>query len=300
MTIDTRLGIVGCADQSHGKLWAEMLSKPEAAQYHLWPVKLWDADPANAQALAEVTGAAWVRDLAEVGDGVDGILITGLHPERYLEWSRPFLQMGHRVFYDQPLAGSLADAQETIRLARRHGAKISSGSALDNMRAARQVQKQLEEIGPVQVFTVTGPTGSVAENLPQVIDCLVSTLGPGIATVQAVRLVWSDTRLADGPVIVYVEYEEPGPACGLIQLVGPGSDWYGFRLKLFGARDEGKEIVFDVSTDPLFRLMRQFFQTGIEPVPHAVLLEKTAVFYAALQSAEEGGSIMDIPAALSI
>jgi hypothetical protein len=73
-------------------------------------------------------------------------------------------------------------------------------------------------------------------------------------------------------------------------MVGAGAKWYGFVLKLFGADAEAEETHFEVSYDRLLETMAGFFRTGDEPIPREVLLEKTAIYYAALDSARQGGA----------
>lgn len=294
-----RLGIVGCAQGGHGRIWADLLSRPEGAKFGMTPARVWDADPQAAAATAAAVGATRVSEPWEAGEQVEGILITELFPSRYLELSRPFLEAGKRVFFNRPFAGSMEQATEIVRLARRHHAKIYSASALFHTAAAKRAQRQLADLVPLALFTVTGPTDHVAFYLPHAIACLTSVLGTGISRVQAVSLdrTSEHPRLASAPVVVYVEYGADaavGPARGVMQMMGPGASWYGFRLKMFGAEREGKEIRFEVSYDSLLRHMARFFRTGVEPVPHRVLLEKTAVFYAALRSAEQGGCPVEV------
>lgn len=300
MKTDVRLGIVGCSEGTHGKVWAELLSKPEGKKFGMHPVRIWDADSKIAETVAKAVGATFVHNFREAGEDVDGILITELFPDRYLELGRPFLEDGKRVFFNRPFAGSMADAREIVRLARSHGAKIYSASALFNTVAARKAQQQLSEIAPVRLFSMTGPSDHIYFYLPHVIASMVSVLGTGIAKVQSLSLNW---RLGDAPhrattpVVVYVEYgpdSRVGPARGVVQMIGPASKWYGFQLKIFGADVEGEEIRFEVSYDLLLERMAEFFRTGVEPVPHNVILEKTAVFYAALQSARKGGCTVHV------
>jgi hypothetical protein len=64
-------------------------------------------------------------------------------------------------------------------------------------------------------------------------------------------------------------------------------------LKLVGLKKEA-EVQFEVSYDILLETMAGFFRTRIEPISHAMLLKKTAVFYACLASARRGGRMVKI------
>jgi len=289
-----RIGIVGCSEGTHGKVWAEMLAAAGGDRFGMVPARVWDADPAAAKAVADATGAERVKEPQEVAAGVDGVLITELLPGRYLELSRPFLEAGMRAFYNRPFAGSVADAKEILRLARENGAKVYSASALYHTNAGEEARRKLPGLQPIRLFNMTGASDHLGFYLPHSIAALVSVLGIGVAKVQALSL----TSRPDAPqhaqaaVVVYLEYgpDAPiGPARGVVEMIGPDSSWYAFVLKLFGAAAEGDEVHFEVSYDQLLLTMARFFRTGEEPIPHEVLLEKTAIYYAALLSAREGG-----------
>jgi len=293
-----RIGVIGCSEGTHGKVWAEMLAAPGGERFGMIPARVWDADPAAAKVVADATGAVRVGKSEDVADEVDGVLITELLPGRYLELSRPFLEAGMRVFYNRPFAGSVADAREILRIAGEHGAKVYSASALYHTNAGEVARQKLPGLRPVRLFNMTGASDHLGFYLPHCIAALVSVLGIGVAKVQALSLTPRPDapQHAQAPVVVYVEYgpDAPiGPARGVIEMIGPDASWYAFVLKLFGAAAEGDEVRFEVSYDQLLLTMARFFRTGEEPVPHEVLLEKTAIYYAALLSAREGGRPVD-------
>ncbi len=294
-----RVGIVGCGPGTHGEVWARMMAGPDAARFAMTPVWLYDADPESARALAAECGATAVSTPAEAGVGVDGVLITELLPARYLELARPFLEAGQRVFFNRPFAGSVADARQICRLAEAHGAGVYSASALYHTEAGAAARESLAEWGAIRLFNMTGPTDHIAFYLPHAIAGLMSVLGTGISMVRTLSMErhGGARELTGVPVVVYAEYGEDspvGPARGTLQMVGPGAEWYAFVLKLFGAKADAQEIRFAATYDLLLGEMARFFRTGEEPIPHPVLLEKTAVFYAALESAARGGEAVSI------
>ena len=294
-----RLGIIGCGPNTHGKVWGELLAKPEGASFGMKPVRVWDASPEAAHALAQVTGAMVVQHPAMVGEGADGVLITELMPYRYLELARPFLQKGLRVFLNRPFAGSVEDAREILRLADRHGARIYSASALYHTPQATTVKEEIRRIQPLRLFNLTGPSDHLTWYLPHSIAAMVSVLGTGVSKVRALSLTPTpeDAHRAAKPVVLYVEYAEQsavGPVRGTVQMIGPGASWYGFAMSMFGAHGEAQEIHFDVTYEHLLHTMARFFQTGEEPIPRAVILEKTCIYYAALASARKGGAAVDV------
>lgn len=295
-----RIGIIGCGDNTHGKVWGELLVKPEGAVYGMKPTKVWDASPEAARAFAEATGATVVRHPSMVGEETDGVLITEVMPYRYLELARPLLQKGLRVFLNRPFAGSMEDAREILRLAERHGARIYSASALDHTRQAAQAAEEVQRVQPLRLFNMTGPSDHLTWYLPHAIAAMTSVLGTGVARVRALSLktTHEDPHRAAEPVVVYVEYGQDakvGPVRGTLQMIGPGASWYGFSMSLFGAHGEAQEIRFEVTYEHLLHAIARFFRTGEEPIPRQAILEKTCLFYAALASARKGGATVDVP-----
>jgi predicted dehydrogenase len=289
-----RVGIVGCGPGTHGEVWARMLASPDGAHLGMIPAKVWDADADTARALAEECGAEAVATHLEAGEDVDGVLITELLPERYLELSRPFLDREMKVFYNRPFAGSIADAKEICRLAEDHGASVYSASALYHTAAGAAAREALAEWSPVRLFTMTGPTDHIVFYLPHAIAALMSVLGTGVRTVRTVSMArhGEHGELSSVPVVVYVEYA--GGPRGTVQMAGPGVEWYAFVLDLLGQGGEEERIRFEVTYELLLREMAEFFRTGEEPIPHATLLEKTAIYYGALASADAGGERVEL------
>lgn len=296
---DIRIGIVGCSEGTHGKVWAEMISQPGGRTFGMRPTRVWDADPGAADLVARTAHATPVRDPGEVDNGVDGIWITELHPDRYLALARPYLQRGMRLFFNRPFAGSTADAREIIRLAQVHGARIYSASALYHTAVLPRARDQVSKLGGVRLFNVTGPTDHLTFYLPHAIACMTSVLGAGAQTVRAIQLTEdpSDANKSTTPVLATVQFSADssvGAAVGTLQMVGPGASWYGFRLKAFGPNGETEDIHFDVGYELLLEKMSAFFRTGEEPIPPATILEKTAIYYGIRESARLHGRPVDI------
>ncbi len=294
-----KIGIVGCADNTHGKVWGELLASEAGAAYGMKPVAVWDRSPQAAEALARATGARAAADPEDAGRDVDGVMITELMPDRYLSLARPFLKRGMRVFFNRPFAGSVADAHATVSLAERHGARIYSASALYHTVAGAKARDALETIGPVRLFNLTGPTDHIGFYLPHAVAAMVSVLGTGVKTVRAIslRTDQDDPQKAAAPVVVYVEYEPTspiGPARGTLNMIGPGAKWYGFSMNLYGANGELDPVRFEVTYEHLLHEMARFFRTGEEPIPREVIIEKTSIYYAALSSARRSGAPSDV------
>lgn len=290
-----RLGVIGCAEGTHGKVWSEILASPEGAEYGMLPYRLWDADAASSEALARATGAEAVADPRAVAEGADGVIVAELYPDRYLELSRPFLEAGMPVFYNRPFAGSVADAREILALAERHGAPIYSASALDHTEAGPALRARLPELGELRLFHMTGPTDHLGFYLPHCIAALTGVLGTGIREVRTLSLRRRPEapRTSELPVVAYAEFaaeSEVGAARGVLDMVGAGAEWYAFSLSLFGTKADSGPIRFEVTYAPLLRELARFLRTGEEPIAREALFAKTAIYYAILDSAERDGA----------
>lgn len=294
-----RIGIVGCAEHTHGKVWGNLLASEAGARYGMRPVAVWDRDHRAAEALAKVAGAKVVSRPDEAGTDVDGVMITESMPDRYLALSKPFIERGMRVFLNRPFAGSMADAHEIVRLSERHGAKIYSASALYHTQAGQKAREMVKTVEPIRLFSVTGASDHLGFYLPHAIAAMVSVLGTGVRIVRAMSLkaIPEDPQRAAAPVVVYIEYAPEarlGPVRGTVNMIGPAATWYGFTMALFGARGEMDPVHFEVTYDLLLQEMARFFRTGVEPIPREVILEKTAIFYGALASARRNGAPVEV------
>ncbi|WP_148715909.1 Gfo/Idh/MocA family oxidoreductase [Chitinolyticbacter meiyuanensis] len=289
-----RIGIIGCADYTHGRMWARQWH--QEAQHGLVAARVWDADASVAVALANEIGAEVVSTPQAVAEGCDGVVIATLQPADYLALAAPHLAAGRRVFLNRPLAGSVADARSVFALADAHSAAVYSASALLHTRAASRIRATLAEIGALRYFSLVGPTDTADWYLPHLYACLASTLGPGLARVVQADLpsLSGDPHRLRGPATVMVEYAADSPvgaARGTLTLLGPGSDWYGFTLKLYGSSGVSAELDFDVGYELLFAAMRRFFLDGTAPTPRALMLEQVAAHYATLQAAASGQAV---------
>ena len=186
---DVKIGLVGCEKQvTHSWDWAELMASAEGAGIGMRVAKVWDAKRDAAQAFAHAFGAQAVSDLRQVGEDVDGVLITEPLPDRFVTLGRPFLEAGQRVFFNRPFAASMDDAREIVRLAEAYGARIYSGSALHYTDAGDKAREKLADIGDIRLFNATGPTGYTVWYLPHVVACLYSVLGPGVSFVRTLSI----------------------------------------------------------------------------------------------------------------
>lgn len=133
-------------------IWTDDLIKlPHVSGFEL--VNIWDADPAKAKLFAQTfLGAPQICDSPEdVAEGIDAVFISDctLEGKDHLSLAAPFLKRGIPTFLDKPLAFSLKDAREIVRLAKTHRAPLLSASSLSFNPIADQFRARFPEIGQV-------------------------------------------------------------------------------------------------------------------------------------------------------
>jgi hypothetical protein len=142
-------------------------------------VSIWDYDKKAAQEFATNYNISFVAEKPEEMLGrVNAVAIAGGRPspkrgeawgeapDDHLQLSRPFLSEGFPVLIDKPLADTVEDAVEIIRLARSHGALLMSISAV----------RYAPEVATLRELANDGSLGKVIGAV-----CL---LGTGISTLK--------------------------------------------------------------------------------------------------------------------
>jgi predicted dehydrogenase len=105
-----------------GRHHARLLSALEGATL----TAVVDLIPERAHAVAEASGTRGLTDYRELLGEVDAVTIA-VPTADHLAVARPFLEAGTAVLVEKPMAASLADADEMIRLASASGAVLAVG-----------------------------------------------------------------------------------------------------------------------------------------------------------------------------
>lgn len=126
-----KIGYVGL-NSSHALNFSKMINVdrpaglPEGRITHIW-----GKDPERAAELIEKCQIDTAcPTLESMVDRVDAVIIGARAGARHLDEARPFLEAGMRVFVDKPFTNDLADAEELLELADKHGAAVDSFSGL--------------------------------------------------------------------------------------------------------------------------------------------------------------------------
>jgi hypothetical protein len=287
---DLRLGIIGC-DTSHVIAFTEILNNPEA-KGHVAGGKLVAAYKGGSadipssightegysKTLREKYGVKIYDTIEEMCKDVDAVLLESVDGRPHLEQVKPVLQARKPVYIDKPMAGSLRDALEIFRLAKKAKVPVFSSSSLRFARDTQAVHNG--SIGKVTYAETYGPC-SLEPHHPDLfwygihgVESLFTVMGTGCKTVQ----------------------RQTTPE-GKIEVVGT---WGGGRKgiyredKEFHGLAKGKKGEAPVGSydgyEPLVAAIMKFFQSRVTPVKPKETIEILAFMEAADESKRQGGA----------
>ncbi|MBI4903029.1 MAG: Gfo/Idh/MocA family oxidoreductase [Acidobacteria bacterium] len=291
---DLRVGIIGL-DTSHVVQFTQLLNDSSRSE-HVPGARVVAAfkggSPDVAASVnriekftAEVTskwGVELVDSIPELCRRVDAVLLLSVDGRKHLEQARPVLQAKKPIFIDKPMAGSLKDAREIVKLARASGTPLFSASS---QRYSSEILalKANPKPGTILGAFTWGPA-PIEPYLPDLfwygihsIEALYALMGPGCESVTRTHTPAIDLLVAkwkDGRI-------------GTVRGIREGAKSYG--AVVFGSQG-------NLTTPPagapagearsnyvnLVREIVRFFQSGVPPVK----LDETLEVFAFMEAAE--------------
>jgi predicted dehydrogenase len=233
---------------------------------------------------------AMVDSIDELLTRVDVVLLESVDGRPHLEQVRPVLRAHKPVFIDKPLAGSLADAVEIVRLAEESHTPCFSSSSL---RFSPDVValKNDPKIGAIQGCDTYSPC-ALEEHHPDLfwygvhgVEMLYTLMGTGCDKVTRVQT--KDTELVSG---VWKD-GRIGTFRGLRGKSGYGALVFGAKGIAPGGGSGGYE--------PLLVEICKFFRTGKPPVSLQETLETLTFMEAADESKRQGGAPVSLESVLA-
>jgi hypothetical protein len=287
---DLRIGIIGC-DTSHVTAFTEVLNNPQA-KAHIPGGKVvaaykggcpdnpssWSKVEGYSKTLREKYGVKFYDRIEDLCEHVDAVLLESVDGRPHLEQVKPVLKAHKPVFIDKPIAASLSDALEILRLAQQEKVPLFSSSGL-RFAATNQALRH-GSLGRVTYAETYGPCETEPHH-PDLfwygvhgVEALFTVLGTGCETVQR----GTTTN-------------------GQIEVVGT---WSGGRTGIFrqdkgfhglakGEKGQSPAGTFDGYV-PLVQAIMKFFQTGVAPVQPEETIEIIAFMEAADASKAAGGA----------
>ena len=298
MGADIRIGIIG-TDTSHTGAFAKLLNVPSDPNHipggrivAAWkggspdiPMSINRVD-GYAKELSETYGARICPTIAEVAGQVDAFMILSVDGRPHLEEARQVFPYHKPVFIDKPMAGSLRDAIEIFRLARKSNVPCFTASGIRYTSDIDEIRQT--NFGKLRGVFTYGPA-EIEPHHPDLfwygihaVEKAYAIMGTGCETVvrtytpdaDVVTGVWSDGRVAT--------------------VRGNRNTRYAFGITVFGS-----EAVLQPKAgegyEGLVRHIIEFYQTGTPPVSHGETIESLAFMEAADLSKVRGGVPVSVP-----
>jgi hypothetical protein len=293
MAADLRVGIIG-TDTSHATAFTKILNDSTAPD-HVGGARVVAAYQGGSPDIEESRSrvekyAAELRDkwqvkivatIPELCGQVDALMLNSIDGRVHLAQAREALTCRKPMFIDKPLASTLEDAREIVRLAKEAGVPWFSSSSLRFGGVAALRTPDLEGAmtwgpGPLEEHHHLDLTWYAIHP----IEMLYTLMGPGCEEVTRIST-------ADADVVVG---RWKGGRIGTVRALRPYAD-YGAVVYRKGAKSQKSEVSqkVDGGYAPLFRDIVEFFQTGKPPVSNDETLEMFAFMDAAQRSKEAGG-----------
>lgn len=194
---EIRVGIVSI--EPHAPSWVTLLQKTPGIEVAC----VWDYQEENARRFAEEYAIPAVAPHPEdMLDVVTAVAIAGGRPapkrgeawgeapDDHLRLSRPFLSEGLPVLIDKPLADTVEDAVEIVRLARGTGAPLMSASAIRYAPEVATLHELANDGSLGKLVAIDAAIGTGVSTLRwysiHIVDALSHIFGPGIESVFAI------------------------------------------------------------------------------------------------------------------
>jgi hypothetical protein len=133
-----------------------------------------------AQAMMDMGFEKIIKDPVELVKECDGVHIEHADYRKVLELARPALEAGKPVFINRPFTATIADAEETVRLAKAYNAPLMCASSLEFQPEVAQMQQFSRTNGPVRSYEAFCPEPIFPWMFPHVINFAHAGLGGGI------------------------------------------------------------------------------------------------------------------------
>ncbi len=289
---DIKVGIIGL-DTSHAPAFTRILNDKSDPD-HIPGAKVVAAFPGGSPDIAssrdrlgEYTarlrdefGVEIVDDIRTLCSKVDAVLLESIDGRKHLEQVRAVFEAGLPVFIDKPLAASLEDAREIVRLGKKHGVPWWSASNVRYHAAADKVRLPM----PHGVITWGPAPFEPTHHLDlswygiHPVELLFSLMGTGCQSV---------TRTyTEGAGVIVGTWK--GGRLGTVRAIRDGKRGYGAIV--YGDKEIKVADSVGAAYPQLMREVVKFFGTRVPPVSNEETLEIFAFMDAALRSKENGGA----------
>jgi hypothetical protein len=238
------------------------------------------------------TGAARVKNLADMIGRVDGVIVDESHAISLQHLAaKPYLESGVPTFINRPFSSSMRKAKMMVDIARKNGTPIMSGSSFEYLKEAVAARKLVDR-KKLLAYEATNASSDYYTHGLHGIWFAYTCVGGGVSRIGTMARKWWA-----GPALTSIEHEprvEGGqPIYGVVRHGATtggncGIRIYGSQYMEFVNGPEGTGWARDMSLwTPMLIAMEEMFETGKMPEPYEDILEKTRIFLASLYSLME-------------
>jgi len=330
-----KIGILSI--EPHAPSWVSLLQRQPDVEV----VSVWDYDEGDAQKFASTYNISSVAGKPEDMLGqVNAVAIAGGRPapkkggawgeapDDHLRLARPFLSKGLPVLIDKPLADTVEDAIEIVRLARSNGAPLISASSIRYAPEVDALQELANDGSLGKLIGITCVLGTGVSTLKwyaiHMIDALSYIFGPGMESVFALGgggqlkiwdrefphahglvIRWRDGRLATMLLLrdmADAATNNPLPERPMKILEPTPTEVPPYiashiRIVVYGMNDWSEGILKGKgSYTHQLEAFLEMVRTGEEPIPAEQMVETIQAINAAARSVETGRVETMLPA----
>ena len=318
-----RVGMVGLGPYSHAMAYTAAINEPSAPpRTNMRVVAVWGRDDmyrssfrgsaewidkrikehANYMSIEKFTSTLGVKHIVKRPEDmvklVDAVFI--MDPPDALKLAQPFIEEGKPVFINRPVAWTMKDAREIVRLAEENGSTLITGSCVPWMNEF-QVAKSRIDPAKVQHYYIDGSTANFCSYMPHILETAQMLVGGKVIRCSTHGMSWpaDEDPLSIPPVMTHLEYEKTTDDRNPV--VGVASTWFGQPYRNWAKVHLDKDVVeqgvmWEGGSDhdehlwlPFLRVVGRTFETGISPETTDTILQKVAIMLMAHKSGVEGG-----------
>ena len=274
---------------SHNFL-ARFKTPPQAFQGKVLckPYAVWDDNPEVAEAMKADLFEKVMKDPVEVVKESDGVLVMHADYRKVFELAQPALESGKPVFINRPFTATIADAEETVRLAQAYEAPLMSASSLEFQPEVVEMQQFIKEKGPLRAYEAYCCEPHFTWHFPHVINYAHAALGGEIESayfsgeyVMELRK-WTLDKQPIGASLCVLAYKPRDGETPIIGMNQCGTHPYGYHMNVYTV-SENRLFQADNKTlfDHMFFNLHEFFVNRKIPRPYKAILEQHRTLVAA-------------------
>ena len=272
---------------------ADMKGKVKARPYAVW-----DDVPAVAEKLKQTQGFEKVMtDPVQLAKESDAVHVEHADYRRALELARPALEMCKPVFINRPFTYTIADAEETVRLAKAYKAPLMSASSLEFQPEVADMQQFAKEKGPIRAYEAYCPEQHFTWMFPHVINYAHAAFGGGIDTAYFTGTYnmdlgkWIDEHLPFGASLCVLTWKSRNGQPPMIGMNTIGNYPGAFHINAYGVGENKTFTAGPKLFEYMFRALHAFYTERIIPRPYEAILEEHRALAAANVSRLSGRAV---------